>query len=210
MHMSIIYGTTDKNKAREMDQELGQGNLLNELIDIDEESLTSLIPEADYIIDNIPTEDDNVDNTIESLGIHNLLDFLGEYFDKEYFDLKIKNYHVEAVQKPNAAAEYEKEYEAVLNKIIEVSHDAGMPLTNKDLYLELTTEKFDELSKKYGRENLSKLITSLPKYFDDRTEYNPALILFPDNERVSDVAAKVKLDPVTYYIYPQVIGDCHW
>lgn len=210
MHMSIIYGTTDKNKAREMDQELGQGNLLNELIDIDEESLTSLIPEADYIIDNIPTGDDNVDNTIESQGIHNLLDFLGEYFDKKYFDLKIKDYHVEAVQKPNAAAEYEKEYEAVLNKIIEVSHDAGMPLTDKNLYFELTNKKFEELSKKYGRENLSKLIVSLPKYFDDRTEYNPALILFPDNERVSDVAAKVKLDPVTYYIYPQVIGDCHW
>lgn len=210
MHMSIIYGTTDKDKAKEMDQELGQGNPLNELIDIDEESLTSLIPEADYIIDNIPNEDENVDNTIESLGIHNLLDFLGEYFDKKYFDLKIKNYHVEAVQKPNAAAEYEEEYETVLKKIIEISHDAGMPLTDKNLYFELTNKKFEKLSKKYGRENLSKLITSLPKYFDDRTEYNPALILFPDNERVSDVAAKVKLDPVTYYIYPQVIGDCHW
>ena len=69
MHMSIIYGTTDKDEAKEMDQELKQGSPLNELIDIDEESLTSLIPEADYIIDNIPTEDDDVDNTIKSLGI---------------------------------------------------------------------------------------------------------------------------------------------
>lgn len=210
MHMSIIYGTTKKDEAKEMDQKLKQGSPLNELIDIDEESLTSLIPEADYIIDNIPNEDENVDNTIENLGIHNLLDFLGGYFDKKYFDLKIKDYHVEAVQKPNAAAEYEKEYEAVLEEIIEVSHDAGMPLTNKDLYLELTTEKFDELGKKYGRNNLGKLITTLPKYFDDRTEYNPALILFPDSERVSDVAAKVKLDLVTYYVYPQVIGDFHF
>lgn len=209
MHMSIIYGTTEKDKAKEMDQELGQGNPLNKLIDIDEESLTSLIPEADYIIDNIPTEDSNINNTIESLGIHNLLDFLGEYFDKKYFDLKIKDYHVEAVQKPNAAAEYEKEYEAVLSEIIEVSHYAGMPLTNKDLYLELTDEKFDELGEKYGRKNLRELIASLSKYFDNRTEYTPALILFPDNERVSDAAAKVKLDPVTYYIYPQVIGDFH-
>ena len=171
MHMSIIYGTTDKDKAKEMDQELKQGNPLNELIDIDEESLASLIPEADYITDNIPTEDDNLNNTIESLGIHNLLDFLGEYFDKKYFDLKIKDYHIEAVQKPNAAAEYEKEYEAALD--------------------------------------LRALIVSLPKYFDNRTKYNPALILFPDNERVSDAAAKVKLNPVTYYIYPQVIGDFH-
>lgn len=209
MHMSIIYGTTDNNKAKEMDQELGQGDPLNELIDIDEESLTSLIPEADYIIDNIPNEDEDVDNTIENLGINNLLDFLGEYFDKKYFDLKIKNYHVEAVQKPNAAAKYEKEYEAVLKKIIEISHDAGMPLTNKNLYLELTDKKFDELGEKYGRDSLRELVATLPKYFDDRTEYNPALILFPDNERVSDMASKVKLDPVTYYIYPQVIGDFH-
>ena len=119
MHMSIIYSTTDKDKAKEMDQELGQGNLLNELINIDEESLTSLIPEADYIIDNIPNEDEDVDNTIENLGINNLPDFLGGYFDKKYFDLKIKDYHVEAVQKPNAAAEYEKEYEAVLEEIID-------------------------------------------------------------------------------------------
>lgn len=207
--MSIIYGTTDNNKAKEMDQELGQGNPLNELIDIDEESLTSLIPEADYIIDNIPNEDDDIDNTIENLGINNLLDFLGEYFDKKYFDLKIKNYHVEAIQKPNAAAEYEKEYEAALNKIIEISHDAGMPLTNKNFYFELTNKKFDELGKKYGRDSLRELVATLPKYFDDRTEYNPALILFPDNERVSDMASKVKLDPVTYYIYPQVIGDFH-
>lgn len=209
MHMSIIYGTTDSNKAKEMDQELGQGDPLNELIDIDEESLTSLIPEADYIIDNIPNEDEDVDNTIKNLGINNLLDFLGEYFDKKYFDLKIKNYHVEAVQKPNAAAEYEKEYEAALNKIIKISHDAGMPLTNKNFYFELTNKKFDELGKKYGRNNLRELVATLPKYFDDRTEYNPALILFPDNERVSDMASKVKLDPVTYYIYPQVIGDFH-
>lgn len=209
MHMSIIYGTTDNNKAKEMDQELGQGNPLNELIDIDEESLTSLIPEADYIIDNIPNEDDDIDNIIENLGINNLLDFLGEYFDKKYFDLKIKNYHVEAIQKPNAAAEYEKEYEAALNKIIEISHDAGMPLTNKNFYFELTNKKFDELGKKYGRDSLRELVATLPKYFDDRTEYNPALILFPDNERVSDMASKVKLDPVTYYIYPQVIGDFH-
>lgn len=207
--MSIIYGTTDNNKAKEMDQELGQGNPLNELIDIDEESLTSLIPEADYIIDNIPNEDDDIDNTIENLGINNLLDFLGEYFDKKYFDLKIKNYHVEAIQKPNTAAEYEKEYEAALNKIIEISHDAGMPLTNKNFYFELTNKKFDELGKKYGRDSLRELVATLPKYFDDRTEYNPALILFPDNERVSDMASKVKLDPVTYYIYPQVIGDFH-
>lgn len=192
-----------------MDQELGQGNPLNELIDIDEESLTSLIPEADYIIDNIPNEDEDVDNTIKNLGINNLLDFLGEYFDKKYFDLRIKNYHVEAIQKPNAAAEYEKEYEATLNKIIKISHDAGMPLTNKNFYFELTNTKFDELGKKYGRNNLRELVASLPKYFDDRTEYNPALILFPDNERVSDMASKVKLDPVTYYIYPQVIGDFH-
>ena len=209
MHMSIIYSTTDKDKAKEMDQELKQGNPLNELIDIDEESLTSLIPEADYIIDNIPTEDDNLNNTIESLGIRNLSDFLGGYFDKKYFDLKIKDYHVEAVQKPNAAAEYEKEYEAVLSEIIEVSHYAGMPLTNKSFYFELPNKKFDELSKKYGHRNLRELIVSLPKYFDDRTEYNPALILFPDNERVSDVSAKVKLNPVTYYLYPQVIGDFH-
>lgn len=209
MHMSIIYGTTDNNKAKEMDQELGQGDPLNELIDIDEESLTSLIPEADYIIDNIPNEDEDVDNTIKNLGINNLLDFLGEYFDKKYFDLKIKDYHVEAVQKPNAAAKYEKEYEAVLKKIIEISHDAGMPLTDKNFYLELTNKKFDELGKKYGRASLRELVATLPKYFDDRTEYNPALILFPDNERVSDMASKVKLDPVTYYIYPQVIGDFH-
>lgn len=209
MHMSIIYGTTDNNKAKEMDQELGQGDPLNELIDIDEESLTSLIPEADYIIDNIPNEDEDVDNTIKNLGINNLLDFLGEYFDKKYFDLRIKNYHAEAIQKPNAAAEYEKEYEAALNKIIEISHDAGMPLTNKNFYFELTNKKFDELGKKYGRNNLRELVASLPKYFDDRTEYNPALILFPNNERVSDMASKVKLDPVTYYIYPQVIGDFH-
>lgn len=209
MHMSIIYGTTDNNKAKEMDQELGQGDPLNELIDIDEESLTSLIPEADYIIDNISNEDKDIDNTIGNLGINNLLDFLGEYFDKKYFDLKLKNYHVEAIQKPNAAAEYEKEYEAALNKIIEISHDAGMPLTNKNFYFELTNKKFDELGKKYGRNNLRELVASLPKYFDDRTEYNPALILFPNNERVSDMASKVKLDPVTYYIYPQVIGDFH-
>lgn len=209
MHMSIIYGTTDKDEAKKMDQELKQGSPLNELIDIDEESLTSLIPEADYIIDNIPTEDDDVDNTIRNLGIRNLSDFLGGYFDKKYFDLKIKDYHVEAVQKPNAAVEYEKDYEAVLNKIIEVSHDAGMPLTNKNLYLELPNKKFDELSKKYGRENLRELVASLPKYFDDRIEYNPALILFSYNERLSDAAAKVRLDPVTYYIYPQVIGDFH-
>ena len=207
--MSIIYGTTDNNKAKEMDQELGQGDPLNELIDIDEKSLASLIPEADYIIDNIHNEDEDVDNTIENLGINNLLDFLGEYFDKKYFDLKIKNYHVEVVQKPNAAAEYEKEYETALNKIIEISHDAGMPLTNKNFYFELTNKKFDELGKKYGRDNLRELVATLPKYFDDRTEYNPALILFPDNERVSDMASKVKLDPVTYYIYPQVIGDFH-
>lgn len=209
MHMSIIYGTTDKDEAKEMDQELKQGSPLNELIDIDEESLTSLIPEADYISDNIPIEDDDANNTIENLGINNLLDFLGEYFDKKYFDLKIKNYHVEAIQKPNAAAEYEKEYEAALNKIIEISHDAGMPLTNKNFYFELTNKKFDELGKKYGRDSLRELVATLPKYFDDRTEYNPALILFPDNERVSDMASKVKLDPVTYYIYPQVIGDFH-
>lgn len=209
MHMSIIYGTTDKDEAKKMDQELKQGNPLNELIDIDEESLTSLIPEADYIIDNIPTEDEDVDNTIENLGIRNLSDFLGGYFDKKYFDLIIKDYHVEAVQKPNAAAEYEKDYETALNKIIKVSHDAGMPLTNKNVYLELPNRKFDELSKKYGRKNLRELIISLPKYFNNRTEFNPALILFPDNERLSDAAAKVKLDPVTYYIYPQVIGDFH-
>ena len=178
MHMSIIYGTTDNNKAKEMDQELGQGDSLNELIDIDEESLTSLIPEADYIIDNIPNEDEDVDNTIGNLGINNLLDFLGEYFDKKYFDLKLKNYHVEAIQKPNAAAECEKEYEAALNKIIEISHDAGMPLTNKNFYFELTNKKFDELGKKYGRDSLRELVATLPKYFDDRTEYNPALILF--------------------------------
>ena len=77
MHMSIIYGTTDKDEAKEMDQELKHGSPLNELIDIDEESLTSLIPEADYIIDNIPTEDEDVDNTIKNLGILNLADFLG-------------------------------------------------------------------------------------------------------------------------------------
>lgn len=209
MHMSIIYGTTDKDEAKEMDQELKQGNPLNELIDIDEESLTSLIPEADYIIDNIPTEDEDIDNTIENLGIRNLADFLSGYFDKKYFDLIIKDYHVEAVQKPNAAAEYEKDYEAALNKIIKVSHDAGMPLTNKNVYLELPNKKFDELSKKYGRKNLRELIISLPKYFNNRTEFNPALILFPYNERLSDAAAKVRLDPVTYYIYPQVIGDFH-
>ena len=209
MHMSIIYGTTDNDEAKEMDQELKQGSPLNELIDIDEESLTSLIPEADYIIDNIPTEDEVVDNTIKNLGIRNLADFLSGYFDKKYFDLKIKDYHVEAVQKPNAAAEYEKDYETALNKIIKVSHDAGMPLTNKNVYLELPNKKFDELSKKYGRKNLRELIVSLPKYFDNRIEYNPALILFPDNERISDAAAKVKLNPVTYYIYPQVIGDFH-
>ena len=209
MHMSIIYGTTDNDEAKEMDQELKQGNPLNELIDIDEESLTSLIPEADYIIDNIPTEDEDVDNTIKNLDIHNLADFLGGYFDKKYFDLIIKDYHVEAVQKQNAAAEYEKDYEATLNKIIKVSHDAGMPLTNKNVYLELPNKKFDELSKKYGRKNLRELIISLPKYFNNRTEFNPALIHFPDNERLSDAAAKVKLDPVTYYIYPQVIGDFH-
>lgn len=147
MHKSIIYGTTDKDKAKKMNQELRQGNPLNELIDIDEESLTSLIPKTDYIIDNIPTEDGNINNTIKSLGSRNLLDFLGEYFDKKYFDLKIKDYHVEAAQKPNAA-EYEKEYEAVLNKIIEVSHDARMSLTNKNLYLELTTETFDKLGER--------------------------------------------------------------
>lgn len=209
MHMSIIYGTTDNDEAKEMDQELKQGSPLNELIDIDEESLTSLIPEADYIIDNIPTEDEVVDNTIKNLGIRNLADFLSGYFDKKYFDLIIKDYHVEAVQKPNAAAEYEKDYETALNKIIKVSHDAGMPLTNKNVYLELPNKKFDELSKKYGRKNLRELIISLPKYFNNRTEFNPALILFPDNERLSDAAAKVKLDPVTYYIYPQVIGDFH-
>ena len=138
-----------------------------------------------------------------------MADFLSEYFDKKYFDLKIKDYHVEAVQKPNAATEYEKDYEAALNKIIEVSHDAGMPLTNKNVYLELPNKKFDELSKKYGRENLRELVASLPKYFNNRTEYNPALILFPDNERLSDSAAKVMLNPVTYYIYPQVIRDFH-
>ena len=64
MHMSIIYGTTDNDEAKEMDQELKQGRPLNELIDIDEESLTSLIPEADYISDNIPIEDDDANNAI--------------------------------------------------------------------------------------------------------------------------------------------------
>lgn len=210
MHMSIIYGTIDENEAKEMDRELEQGNPLNEIIDIDEESLTSWIPEADYIIDNIPDEDSDADNTIESLGIKNLQNFLGGYFDKKYFDLKVKNYHVEAVQKPNAMAEYEKDYETVLNKIIKVSHDAGMPVTNENLYFELTDEKLNELDKKYGRGNLRELIASLPKYFDDMTEYNPALILFPFNTRKSDVSAKVELNPVTYYIYPQIIGDFHW
>lgn len=223
MHMKVIYGTSSQENAKEIIQELNQGEKLADILDIDDEYLEQFIPEADYVTtDAFGAENEDYQESvpkqdwgkIPAADRKDLFSLVSEYFDSQYFDLTETQYYIKAVQKPDALAKYEQMYEKTLAKAIKVSQLAGMPLANYDFwtrYNQLDQTTKDKINQVCADTDVMRLQANLRETNSLDSQYNPAFINITDGvwDRMSDRAAKVAAIPKTYYIFPQLVSDFH-
>lgn len=223
MHMKVIYGTSNKDNAKEIIQELKQGEKLADILDIDDDALDQFIPEADYFtIDAFGDENEDYQESvpkqdwgkIPAADRTDLFNLVSEYFNSQYFDLTKTQYYIKAVQKPDALAKYEQMYEKTLTKAIKVSQLAGMPLINFDFwtkYNQLDQTIKDKIDQVCDGINVISLQSDLRKTDPLDSQYNPAFINITDGlwDRMSDNSTKVAAIPKTYYIFPQLVSDFH-
>lgn len=221
MHMKVIYGTSSKYHAKEIIKELKQGENLADIIDADR--LYQFIPEADYVtVDAFDDEDKNKKvatpkedwGKIPSDDRKDVFHLVSEYFNSQYFDLTEGQYYIKAVQKPDALAKYEQNYEQLLAKVIKVSRLTGIPLANTDFWIKynkLDQAIKDKIDQVCGSTDIMSLQSNLRQTDPLQNQYNPAFISIDDHiwDRMSDESTKVAAIPKTYYIFPQLISDFH-
>lgn len=223
MHMKVIYGTSSKDNAKEIIQELKQGEKLVDILDIDDDCLDQFIPEADYVtIDAFGDKNEDYQESVSkndwgkipAADRKDLFSLVSEYFDTQYFDLTEGQYYIKVVQKPDALAKYEQMYEKTLAKAIKVSQLAGMPLANSDFwtkYNQLDQTIKDKINQVCDDTDVMSLQSDLRETNSLDSQYNPAFINIVDGiwDRMSDSSAKVTVIPKTYYIFPQLVSDFH-